>query len=62
MRTAYDPYNRDEERELERIAAARSEHEQWSFEQARIGQSATQRENAGTWVRTRLPIPEAAQS
>lgn len=51
MRTSYDPFNRDEELELERELAARAEHEAWSREQARLGNAAGQRENAGVWVK-----------
>lgn len=62
MRSVYDPFNRDEERELERAAAARAEHEAWSLEQSRKGQSAAQRDTAGTWVRVGLPIPDQPPS
>lgn len=58
MRSAYDPFNREEERELEQQAAAREEHQLWSFEQARRGRSANQRENAGVW-KSLAPLPEA---
>lgn len=51
MRSAYDPFNREEEAEAERYRAAREEHEAWSREQARIGNAAGQRENAGVWVK-----------
>lgn len=60
MRSAYDPFNRDEELALEREAAAREEHERWSFEQSRLGRSAAQRENAGVWVSTAIPLPPLA--
>lgn len=56
MRTSYDPFNRDEERELEQIAEARDQHQLWSLEQARKGQSAAQRESDATWVK-RAPAP-----
>jgi hypothetical protein len=58
MRTSYDPFNRDEERELEQLAAAREEHELWSLEQAQRGNSAAQRESAGVWVKRAPAIPE----
>jgi hypothetical protein len=54
--TAYDPFNRDEERELERLAAGREEHQLWSLEQARLGKSAAQRETDATWIK-RAPLP-----
>jgi hypothetical protein len=56
VRSAYDPYNRDEERELERAAAARAQHEAWSLEQSKHGASAMQRENVGIWIQL-APTP-----
>ena len=55
MKYAYDPFNRDEERALEREAAARDEHEHWSREQSKLGNSAAQREPGGVWLK---PLPD----
>lgn len=54
MRSQYDPYDRETERELEAAQAARAEHEAWSLEQSKRGNSAAQRDNAPVWVK-RLP-------
>lgn len=51
MRSSYDPFNVDEEREAERQAAERAEHEAWSREQARLNNSATQRSNDPVWIK-----------
>jgi hypothetical protein len=61
MRTAYDPFNRDEERELEQLAEAREQHQLWSLEQAMKGNSAAQRESTGVWIKRRPDIPEETQ-
>ena len=55
MRTAYDPWNRDEERELEQLAEAREAHQAWSLEQSLKGNDATRRESVGVWVKPALP-------
>ncbi len=49
--TEYNPFDREEQRELEREAEARLDHQKWSLEQSRKGQSAAQRENTGTWLK-----------
>lgn len=58
MRSTYDPFNRDEELQEERSAALREEHEAWSLEQARRGNDAAHRENAGTWIRIAPPLDQ----
>lgn len=54
MRTSYDPWNREEDAAREREAAAREEHQEWSRQQARLHNSAAQREDTGVWIK-RLP-------
>jgi hypothetical protein len=53
----YDPFSRGERIEEQRLLAARAEHEQWSLEQSRLGQSATQRDGA-VWVKRLPDVPE----
>jgi len=54
MKFQYDPFNRDEEREREREAAAREEHQEWSRQQALLCNAAAQREPDAAWIK-RLP-------
>jgi hypothetical protein len=56
--TAYDPFDREAEREAEVTAAAREEHQLWSLDQARKGRSAMQRENVGTWIKRAPDLPD----
>lgn len=51
MKSSYDPFNRDEERASEYVSAARSEHEVWSLDQAKRGNSAAERDTGPTWVK-----------
>lgn len=52
--TDYDPFDREQDESIERERAARAEHEAWSLDQAKRGNSAAQRDNAPVWVK-RLP-------
>jgi hypothetical protein len=58
MKTAYDPFYREEEIEQERLEAGRAEHEEWSREQAFKGNAADRRENAGVWIKRHDALPD----
>lgn len=54
----YDPYNREEEMEADRLRHAREAHERWSREQSLQGRSALARDNENTWVPRHVWAPE----